>query len=391
MIDVVDNPGKEKFSPARSIGRVMADYMAKYRDFYLFSPDETTSNRLDAVYEVDKRAWNMSVKNFDLPAAVDGRIVEMLSENALMACMAGHAISGGRAAMTSYEAFFTIVASQVVQHLKFLKQAAAVDWRKEVMSLTLLSTSTCWRQDHNGYTHQAPVMISTLLGIPIRRVNCLFPIDDVAAEAAFIFSQSSRNVVNLITFNKVEVPRYLDSHQADEQFSNGGASIFEFCSDDNPDFVIVGVGDIVSDEALKALDLLRHDLPEQKFRFVNIASLVYNAIGTTDRQLSNEEFDQLFTSDKPIIANFHGYPDALEHILWQYADRSRVKVHGYRENGTTTTPFEMLSMNKASRYHLAIDVAKELGRDDLVQKYQKIIDDNAKYASEHGVDSPELA
>lgn len=387
MIDVVDNPGQERFSPARSIGAVMADYMSKHEDFYLFSPDETTSNKLDAVYEVNKRAWNLPREDYDLPESVDGRIVEMLSENALMACMTGHIIAGGTAAMTSYEAFFTIIASQLVQHLKFLKQSSAVKWRPDYAALNLLSTSTCWRQDHNGYTHQAPVLISMLLGIPSKHVNCLFPVDDVAAEAAFIYSQTTRNVVNLTTFNKVELPRYLDSHQADNQFSQGGASIFEFCSDENPDFVLTGVGDIVSGEAIKAIEILRKDLPEQKFRFVNIAALTYDAIGTTERQLSQSEFEQIFTKDKPIIANFHGYPAALERILWGYTDKNRVTVHGYSENGSTTTPFEMLSVNEASHYHLAMDVARQLHRDDLIEKYQTIITDNAKYAKIHGVDS----
>lgn len=391
MIDAVDHPGKESFSPARSIGAVMADYMSKHDDFYLFSPDETTSNKLDAVYEVGKRAWNLPRKDFDLPEAADGQIIEMLSENALFACMVGHIVSGGTAAMTSYEAFFTIIASQVVQHLKFLKQSAEVRWRPEYPAVNLLSTSTCWRQDHNGYTHQAPMLISMLLGIPSEHTNCLFPVDDVAAEAAFIYSQTTKNVVNLTTFNKIDLPRYLDSHQADEQFSNGGASILDFCSDEDPDFVLVGVGDIVSGEAIKAIEILKKDLPDKKFRFVNIAALSYNVIGTTERQLTQKNFDQLFTKDKPIIANFHGYPAALERILWGYTDRNRVKVHGYSENGSTTTPFEMLSVNKASRYHLAIDVAKQLKREDLVEKYQKIIDNNAVYAKEHGLDSPDVA
>ena len=181
MIDAVDNPGQEKFSPAKRIGAAMADYMSKHSDFYLYSPDETTSNKLDAVYNVSDRAWNLPRKDFDLPEAGDGRIVEMLSENTLFACMAGHLIAGGTAAMTSYEAFFMIIASQLLQHLKFLQQSAEVDWRPAYPAANLLSTSTCWRQDHNGFTHQSPALISLLLGVSSNRANCLFPIDDVAA------------------------------------------------------------------------------------------------------------------------------------------------------------------------------------------------------------------
>lgn len=390
MIDVVDNHGQESFSPARSLGAVMAEYMSKHEDFYLFSPDETTSNKLDAVFEVSARAWDLPQQDFDLPEAFDGRIVELLSENTLFACMVGHLIAGGTAMMTSYEAFFTIITSQILQHLKFLDQSSQVSWRPPYPAANLLSTSTCWRQDHNGFTHQSPALISTLLSLPSNRSNCLFPVDDVAAEAAFIYMLRSTNVVNLTTFNKTEQPRWLDSHQADDQFSHGGASIFDFASDENPDYVLTAAGDIVSCEAIKALEILRQDFPNKKFRFVNISALSYNAIGTTGNKLKLADFEKLFTKDSPIIANFHGYPATLQQILTQYTSPSRLHIHGFEEHGSTTTPFQMLSVNHASRYHLAMDVAKLEKRDDLVEKYQKILDDNAKYAREHGVDQVKL-
>ena len=390
MIDVVDNPGKDSFSPARSIGAAMADYISKNDDFYLFSPDETTSNKLDAVFEVSTRAWDLPRQDFDLPESVDGQIVEMLSENTLFACMVGHLIAGGTAMMTSYEAFFTIITSQVLQHLKFLDQSSQVKWRPAYPAANLLSTSTCWRQDHNGFTHQSPALISTLLSLPSNRSNCLFPVDDVAAEAAFIHMLRSINVVNLTTFNKTDQPRWLDSHQADAQFSHGGASIFEFISDEDPDYILTAAGDIVSCEAIKAIEILRQDLPDKKFRFVNISALSYNAIGTTDNKLKQADFERLFTVDKPLIANFHGYPATMQQILTQYANPNRLHVHGFEEHGSTTTPFQMLSVNHASRYHLAIDVAKLEKRDDLVEKYQKILDENAQYAHEHGVDTIEI-
>ncbi len=390
MIDVVDNPGKDSFSPARSIGAAMADYISKHDDFYLFSPDETTSNKLDAVFEVSTRAWDLPRQDFDLPESVDGQIVEMLSENTLFACMVGHLIAGGTAMMTSYEAFFTIITSQVLQHLKFLDQSSQVKWRPAYPAANLLSTSTCWRQDHNGFTHQSPALISTLLSLPSNRSNCLFPVDDVAAEAAFIHMLRSTNVVNLTTFNKTDQPRWLDSHQADAQFSHGGASIFEFISDEDPDYILTAAGDIVSCEAIKAIEILRQDLPDKKFRFVNISALSYNAIGTTDNKLKQADFERLFTVDKPLIANFHGYPATMQQILTQYANPNRLHVHGFEEHGSTTTPFQMLSVNHASRYHLAIDVAKLEKRDDLVEKYQKILDENAQYAHEHGVDTIEI-
>ena len=390
MIDVVDQPGKDKFSPARSIGAIMADYMSKHEDFYLFSPDETTSNKLDAVFEVSERAWDLPRQDFDLPESADGRIIEMLSENALFACMVGHLVAGEPAAMTSYEAFFTIITAQLLQHLKFLDQSAKVKWRPDYPAANLLSTSTCWRQDHNGFTHQSPALISTLLSLPSNRANCLFPVDDVAAEASFIYMMRSTNVVNLTTFNKTDQPRWLDSHQADDQFSQGGASIFDFASDEDPDYVFTAAGDIVSCEALRAIEILRKDLPTKKFRFVNISALSYEAIGTTDCKLSPSKFQTLFTPDKPIIADFHGYPATLKQILGNYTDTKRLKIHGFLEHGSTTTPFEMLSVNRASRYHLAIDVARLEHRDDLIEKYEKVIADNTRYAHEYGVDQIDL-
>lgn len=390
MIDVVEAPGKDKFSPAKSIGAVMADYMAKHKDFYLFSPDETTSNKLDAVYEISERAWDLPRASFDLPESASGRIIEMLSENALFACMAGHLIAGEPAVMTSYEAFFSIITSQILQHIKFLDQSQSVAWRPDYPAANLLSTSTCWRQDHNGFTHQSPALISTLLDLPSNHANCLFPVDDVAAEAAFIYMMRSVNVVNLTTFNKTDQPRWLDSHAADAQFSAGGASVFDFASDEDPDYVLVGVGDITSCEAIAALDILREDLPEKHFRFVNISALSYDAIGTTERKLTQSEFNQLFTVDKPLIANFHGYPATLRNILSNYADLKRIKVHGFLEHGSTTTPFEMLSLNHASCYDLALDVAKAEKRKDLVEKYEKFLRDNSAYARDHGIDRIEI-
>ena len=387
MIDVVEKPGEEKFSPAKALGRAMSDYMAKHEDFYLFSPDETTSNKLDAVFDVTERAWNLPRKDFDLPESGDGRVMEMLSENALFACMVGHLVSGGPAVMTSYEAFFMIIASQVLQHLKFLQQSKEVTWRPDYPAANLFSTSTCWRQDHNGFTHQSPALISTLLSLPSNLSNCLFPLDDVAAESAFIYMMNSKNVVNLATFNKTDQPRWLDSHQADAQFSDGGASILDFVSSkEDPDYVLVGAGDIVSCETIYAAEILRTDLPEKKFRVINIAALSYNAIGTTENKLKSADFNRMFTKDKPIIANFHGYPETLRQILTHYTTPDRLYVHGFMEHGSTTTPFEMLSVNSASRYHLAIDVAKLEKRDDLVKKYEKILADNAAYAREHSID-----
>lgn len=380
------NPGKDHFSSAKKFGHLIAETMKKDPDFYLFSPDETTSNKLDEAYQVTSRAWaNLSKEPWDLPEAKNGRIIELLSENTLFATMVGHNLTGKNAMMTSYESFFTIIASQLNQYQKFLKQKQSVAWQKDTPALNLLSTSTCWRQDHNGFSHQSPSTISLLLDNPSNLANCLFPVDDVAATAAFEYMQSTKNVVNLTTFNKTDEPRWIDKHHAAFQYEQG-ASIFGFISDDDPDYVFTAAGDIVTREAIRAIEILKADLPEKRYRFVNIATLSYGAIGTTDRKMTTATFGKYFTDDKPIIANFHGYTAALRNILVNYAHPLRIMAHGFEEEGSTTTPFEMLSVNHASRYHLCIDVARLEGREDLIAKYQAAIQENSEYARSHGED-----
>lgn len=387
MIDFVENPGAESFSPAEKIGELLNEQFKKNPFFYFFSPDETTSNRFSAIYETEKRAWgDLPRESWDLPESPDGRIIEMLSENVLFSVMTGHLMNGEQAMMGSYEAFFPIITSQILQHLKFIKQSFEVEWRDELPAVNLLSTSTCWRQDHNGFTHQSPALISTLLTLPTNLCNCLFPVDDVAAEAAFDFMLASRDCLNLTTFNKVELPRYIDSHHAKFQYDNGGASIYQFASDDNPDFVMTAAGDIQTTETLEAMKILRRDLPGIKLRFVGITALSYRAIGTTKNKLSKSQFEELYTADRPIIASFHGYPETLAAIFENYTARGRVRVHGFNEEGSTTTPFEMLRRNAASRYDIAIDVAKVLGRTKLVEKYYDLLNENHNTAVKFGED-----
>ena len=387
MIDHIENPGAESHSPAQKIGELLAEQFKKNPYFYFFSPDETTSNRLDKVFEVEKRAWgDLGKESWDLPEGPDGRIVELLSENVLFSVMAGHLINGEQAMMASYEGFYPIITSQLLQHMKFMKQAREVEWRDAMPATNLLSTSTCWRQDHNGFTHQSPALISTLLTLPTNLSNCLFPVDDVAAEVAFEFMLRSRDVVNLTTFNKVEVPRYIDTNHARFQYENGGASIYKFASDDDPDFVMTAAGDIQTTETLEAMKILRRDLPGIKLRFVGITALSYRAIGVTDNKLTKSQFEELYTADRPIIANFHGYPETLASIFQNYTARGRVRVHGFNEEGSTTTPFEMLRRNASSRYDIAADIAKVLGRTKLVAKYYDLLNENHNTAVKFGED-----
>lgn len=386
--DRIEQPGAEKHSSAKSFGLMLRDEMAKNSDFYFFSPDETTSNKLDAIFEASDRAWASENEPWDKYMQRDGRVIELLSENALFATLAGHILSGGRGAMTSYEAFFPIISSQLDQHLKFLKQSKEIDWRPKYAALNLLSTSTCWRQDHNGYTHQNPALISSLLSKPSNLSNCLFPVDDVAATAAWEFMSKTRDVVNLATFNKNEEPRWIDISHARFQLTNGGASIFQFVSDPDPEIILTAAGDIVSKEMVYARNIVKSELPKLRMRFVGVAALSYGAIGTTQNKLKQADFEDYFTQDKPILANFHGYPTAFEEILRNYADRERLEVHGFEDQGSTTTPLDMLVRNGASRYNLAVSIFNKLGRADLAEKYQKIIEENTEYIKLYGVDKP---
>ena len=377
----------ELYSSAKRIGELLAAEFRKDPSFYFFSPDETTSNKFDQIFDVEKRAWgDLLVKEWDLPESSNGRIIEMLSENVLFSVMTGHLMNGEKAMMGSYEAFFPIITAQLLQQMKFFKQSREVKWRKSIPAVNLLSTSTCWRQDHNGFTHQSPALISTLLAVPSNLANCIFPLDDEGAEADYKYMIDSMNVVNLTTFDKNLRPRYLDENRARELMEKGAIIIDEF-SDEEPDFVFAACGDIVATEMIEAIKILKEDLPEIKIRFVYINTLSYRGIGTTNRKLTREEFIKIFTEKKPILATFHGYPETLENILENYTERRRLRVHGFNEEGSTTTPFEMLRRNMASRYDIAMDIAKVTRQAKLVSKYESILAQNHQHAIEHGTDS----
>ena len=383
----VDRPGAEKFSNAKTMGKCLLDSMHIHDNFYLFSPDETTSNRLDAVFEDFNRAWQLPKESWDENLATDGRVIEMLSENTLFAALVGHLLSGGRGAFTSYEAFLPIITSQLAQYMKFLKQSDETKWRPKYEALNILSTS-CWqRQDHNGYTHQNPGLISHLLAKPSNEVNCLFPVDDIAAVAAseFMFEQS-KNVVNLTTFNKILLPRWVDINHARFQLENGGASIFGFVSDDDPDLIVSGVGDIPSNEAIEAIKLAKNELPQLRIRYVGIAALSYAAIGTTENKLSQEKFNDYFTQDKPIIVNFHGYAETMHGIMSHYTNPKRVDIHGYEDQGSTTSPMDELTRNHCSRWDICINILERAGHPEFTDKYRQIIQSNSEYAAIYGVD-----
>ena len=385
--NAVEHPGKDNYSIAKVFGEALRDEIRTHEDFYFFSPDETSSNHLDEVYEASNRAWIRKIEPWDKHLSSNGHVIELLSENVLFAVLAGHILSGGRGAMTSYESFFPVVSSQIDQHIKFLKQSGETEWRAPVNALNLLSTS-CWqRQDHNGFTHQNPALISSLLAKPSNLANCLFPVDDVAAAAAWEFMARSKNVVNLTTFNKNEEPRWIDINHARFQLENGGASIFGFISDENPEVIVAAAGDIPTNEAIEGIRLAKQLAPDLRVRFIGIAALSYGAIGTTENKLKPSEFNDYFTTDRPIVINFHGYAETMRGIMYHYADPRRVDVHGYEDQGSTTTPIDELARNHCSRFDIAENILSRAGRYDFGRTFQDRLVENARYANLYGVDN----
>ncbi len=388
MIERIDFPGRDRSNSARAIGALLRDELTNH-DVRFFSPDETTSNKLDQVFAATDRAWQLPIQPWDKWLSKSGRNIDLLSENTLFSLAMGYNLTGRQSWLASYEAFLPIITSQLAQYQKFLTQSREVAWRQPVKSLNLLSTSVCWRQDHNGYSHQNPGLIAELLLRPGGTANCYFPIDDVAAVACFEQARDSYNVVSLITFSKTDEPRWIDSHHAAYQLQTG-ASICQFASDPEPDMTLVGIGDLVSREALYGLQLVQDYA--LRVRFVNIAALSHNAIGTASQPLSQAEFNELF-ADRPIIANFHGYPNTLVPIFSHYGRSA--EIHGYSERGSTTTPLDMLVQNNTSRYDIAIALLKtaarvgKLDQDQCAQAVEKLereITAHTKYIIKHGVD-----
>lgn len=389
-------------SSAKALGAIL-DYEAKTNpDFYLFSPDETYSNKLDAIFNSTKRQWQRPIKSYEHDLGSEGQVIELLSENTLFAMLTGHILNGKQGALTSYEAFLPIISSQLDQYVKFLKQSREVSWRKPVSPLTILSTSTCWRQDHNGYSHQNPSLITSALAKPSDLTTCFFPIDATAAEASWYCAKAQPSRVNIITFNKTDEPQFVTQHQAIYELQSGGASLHYYASDDTdePDIVLTSAGDIVSRETLYAMEIAKREYPEARLRYVGVSALSYNKIGTTQNFLSQNRFNDLFTTNKPIISVFHGYADTLKSILSQYTPSSRISAHGYAEEGSTTTPFDMLARNRCSRYNIVIDIFAHLTSEHkisiekatkIIQKYQNKLAENQQYIKENGIDMEEIS
>jgi xylulose-5-phosphate/fructose-6-phosphate phosphoketolase len=369
------------------------------RNVRLFSPDETYSNKVQAVFEFTKRCFVWPHKEWDKDLAWDGRVMEMLSEHSLQGLLQGYVLTGRHGIFVSYEAFVQIVASMADQYAKFLKIARDVKWRGPIPSLNYILTSTGWRQEHNGFSHQNPGFIDGVLQRQGSFSNVYFPADANTALAVFETMLSSTKEINVMVCEKRPIPIWRSLEEARKDVEES-LSIWEFASDENPDVIFSAAGDYPTLEALAAISLLRKHLPELQTRFVNITSLSGLGFGHSNRLVLRKDFERYFTHEKPVIINFHGYPQTIKQILFDYeVDPHRFSIHGYQEVGSTTTAFDMMVRNRVDRFHLAIEAvgyAYELGiiSKDKLQEIQNYFNDqlakHRAYAMEHGDDPAEI-
>ncbi len=385
-------------SSMEAVGKYVRDIMKdnmESRNFRIFSPDETYSNKLDAVFDVTDRAFVWPKKPWDKNIANDGRVLEMLSEHSLQGLMQGYVLTGRHGLFASYEAFMQIVASMADQYAKFLSIAREIEWRGDVPSLNYILTSGAWRQEHNGFSHQNPGFIDDMLQRQGNFVNIYFPSDANTALVVTEKTLKSKNEMNILVLEKRPVPAWRSIDEATRDVEEG-ISIWDFASNEDPHMVFAAIGDYLTKETLAAITIVRHEVPEMRMRFVNIVSLSAKGIGDSGCRELRHGIQHYFTDNKKVIINFHGYPQTIKQILFDYGCSSdRFSIHGYEEHGSTTTPFDMQIRNHTDRYHLAMEafvLAEEQGvitrekRDELVQKFEKKLADHRAFIMEKGAD-----
>jgi len=370
----------------------------KERNFRIFSPDELESNKLGAVLKVTDRAFTWTEDDFDSDFAPDGRVVEVLSEHLCEGFLEGYLKTGRHGLFPCYEAFIQIADSMVAQFAKWLKVADEVDWRPPIASLNLLLTSDAWRQDHNGYSHQNPGFINSLLNKKGSVLRITLPPDANTLVETIERCLNSVGYINLVIATKQDLPQWLSVEEA-HAHADAGAGIWRWASTEDgidPDVVLAAAGMVPTNEALAAADLLRQDLPELRVRMVNVMDLMrLDSRGGHPHSLPDETFDQLFTRDRHIVFSFHGYPSAIHQLISARHEPTRFHVHGYFEEGVTTTPFDMLIRNGVSRYQLAIDAIRRAGRElpgasAAIDRYLLRLEEHGRYISEHGEDPEDI-
>jgi xylulose-5-phosphate/fructose-6-phosphate phosphoketolase len=398
----VEQPATVRHESTRVLGELLRDVFVKNAaaaNFRLFCPDETNSNRLGAVFDVENRCWMERTIPIDDHLSPDGRVMEVLSEHLCEGWLEGYLLTGRHGLFATYEAFAMVAASMIVQHAKWLDAAHELTWRRPVASLNILLTSTCWRNDHNGFSHQGPGLIDTMLSKKgaVSRVylppdaNCLLSVSDHCLR--------SHNYVNLIVIDKQPQLQWLDMADA-RRHCSAGASVWKWASTDDgddPDVVLASAGDVVTLEAVAAAWLLHRHVPDLRVRFVNVVDLM-KMLPADDHPhgMDAVAFADLFTPDTHVVFGFHGYARAMHQLVHGQPGAERFHVRGYREEGTTTTPFDMVVRNNVSRYHLcklALRWARRqtTGTDALIDECDRMLAMHELYIREHLEDMPEVA
>lgn len=391
--------GKKVTSNIEAIVPLLEDIIRNNpHNFRIFSPDELESNRLN-VFKVTHRDYQWPLKSLDTYIGPDnGRVLEILSEHTCQGWMQGYALTGRYTLFPSYEAFLGIVTTMVDQFSKFIKMSKEFPWRLPVPSLNYIATSTLWRQEHNGFSHQNPGFVNTLLNKKGETVRIYLPPDANCLISTMDHCLNSKNYVNLVICDKLEMPQWLTMEEA-VKHCRAGASIWKWASTDegaDPDIVLVGLGDDMMLEVMAAAQMLHEEIPKLRVRVVNVTDLlVLESESLHPHGLNKDLFESLFTHHRPVIFNFHGYPSALKQLLFNRGNPERFHIHGYREEGTTTTPFDMLIRNGASRYQIAseaIRLAAEFNQEvevlamEKISQYDYILRDHRRYIIEHGED-----
>jgi xylulose-5-phosphate/fructose-6-phosphate phosphoketolase len=397
----VEHHGGSFVENTRPLGKLLRDLFtanAKQANFRLFCPDETNSNRLGDVFEVENRCFVERTIAIDEHVSPDGRVMEILSEHNCEGWLEGYTLTGRHGLFATYEAFAMVAASMLVQHTKWLQESLNLPWREPVPSLNILLTSTTWRNDHNGFSHQGPGLIDVMLSKrgSVTRIylppdaNCLLSVADHCLR--------SHNYVNLIVIDKQPHLQYLPMEEAVEHCAQG-ASIWHWASNDEefePDVVLACAGDVPTLETLAAADWLRRRLPELHVRVVNIVDLMtLFTRAAHPHGMDETRFVRLFTASAPVVFAFHGYQRALHEIIHGRPEPERFHVRGFIEQGTTTTPFDMVVLNGMSRYHLAMEAIKRASRvrpqaEELIAELHSLIAKAVQYSREHLEDLPEI-
>ena len=398
----VPKPGQVFGEPTRTLGRFLRDVLTlneKERNFRVMGPDETASNRLTALFEVTDRVWMGDTIPEDDHLAPDGRVMEILSEHTCQGWLEGYLLTGRHGFFSCYEAFIHIVDSMFNQHAKWLKVTRSeIPWRRPIASLNYLLTSHVWRQDHNGFSHQDPGFIDHVVNKKADVVRVYFPPDANTLLSVADHCLRSRNYVNVIVAGKQPELQWLDMEAAIKHCT-AGIGMWEWASNDRggePDVVMACAGDVPTLETLAAVELLRHYAPDLKIRVINVVDLMtLQPREEHPHGLSSTEFDTLFTTDKPIIFAYHGYPWLIHRLTYRMTNHKNLHVRGYKEEGTTTTPFDMVVRNDLDRFHLVGDVIDRVPKIGNIAAYAKqaIRDkliDHKEYITKYGQDMPEI-